>query len=107
MNPEKFDPATISDLKQLKDLRAKIDRAIATFEDRRRREATEAVKAKALEFGFNLQDLLNDNPRGRVPAEQKYRNPDDHSATWSGRGRKPKWFEAHLSAGKSLDDLKI
>lgn len=107
MNIEELDLSNVADLKVLKDLRAKVDRAITSFEDRRRREAHEALKNKAQELGYNLQDLLNDRPRERVPAEQKYMNPDDHSATWSGRGRKPKWVESHLSSGKSLDDLKI
>lgn len=37
----------------------------------------------------------------------KYRNPDNASETWTGRGRKPKWVEAALASGKSLDDIKI
>jgi DNA-binding protein H-NS len=37
----------------------------------------------------------------------KYRNPSNPSETWSGRGRKPKWVEEQLSAGKSLDGLLI
>ena len=43
--------------------------------------------------------------RGAVAA--KYRNPDNHSETWSGRGRKPKWVEDKVAGGKSLDDLLI
>ena len=37
----------------------------------------------------------------------KYRNPDDPSETWTGRGRKPKWVQAALDAGKSLESLTI
>lgn len=37
----------------------------------------------------------------------KYRNPANASETWSGRGLKPKWLQAELNAGKSLDDFKI
>ena len=36
----------------------------------------------------------------------KYRNPETGD-TWTGRGLKPKWVEAALAAGKSLDDLLI
>jgi DNA-binding protein H-NS len=46
-----------------------------------------------------------DDRRGQV--QPKYRNPDKHSETWSGRGRKPKWVEDKLASGKSLDDLLI
>ena len=36
----------------------------------------------------------------------KYRNPDTGD-TWSGRGRKPKWLEAKIEAGNTLEDLKV
>jgi DNA-binding protein H-NS len=37
----------------------------------------------------------------------KYQNPDDPSQTWAGRGRTPRWFSEMLTAGKSVDDLRI
>src|SRR5689334_20704154 len=37
--------------------------------------------------------------RGKVAP--KYRNPADHSQTWSGRGRQPRWFKAALRKGKT------
>jgi len=37
----------------------------------------------------------------------KFRNPDNPSETWSGRGRKPKWVEEKLTAGSQLSDLHI
>lgn len=43
--------------------------------------------------------------RAKVPP--KYRNPADASQTWTGRGLKPKWLQAALQAGGSLDDFKI
>ena len=45
-----------------------------------------------------------DGERRAVPA--KYRNPETGD-TWTGRGLKPKWVEAALAEGKSLDDLLI
>jgi DNA-binding protein H-NS len=38
---------------------------------------------------------------------QKYRNPDNPSETWAGRGRPPKWVQAALESGQSLEDLAI
>lgn len=37
----------------------------------------------------------------------KYRNPDDPTQTWAGRGLKPRWLVAALAAGRTLDDLLI
>ena len=38
---------------------------------------------------------------------QKYWNPEDHSQTWSGRGKKPLWISRLLKTGAKLDDLII
>jgi DNA-binding protein H-NS len=37
----------------------------------------------------------------------KYRNPDNASETWSGRGKKPRWLTAALKAGHSTDEFMI
>jgi DNA-binding protein H-NS len=37
----------------------------------------------------------------------KYRNPNDPSETWSGRGKQPRWLVALLRAGKPIDDFRI
>jgi DNA-binding protein H-NS len=46
-------------------------------------------------------------PRKRAPAVAKYANPANKSATWSGRGRKPRWFSEALAKGKKPEDLSI
>jgi len=48
-----------------------------------------------------------DTGDSRSQVAPKYRNPDNHSETWSGRGRKPKWVEDKIAGGKSLNDLLI
>lgn len=45
--------------------------------------------------------------RQRQPVTPKYRNPDNSSETWSGRGHRPRWLEAQLAAGRNLSDLEI
>ena len=37
----------------------------------------------------------------------KYRNPDDPSQTWSGRGVTPKWLTEKMAAGGSREDFLI
>ena len=37
----------------------------------------------------------------------KYQNPDDPLQTWAGRGRTPRWFSEMVTAGKSINDLRI
>jgi DNA-binding protein H-NS len=44
-------------------------------------------------------------PRGSVAP--KYRNPENPSETWAGRGLKPRWLAAALKSGKELQDFSI
>jgi len=37
----------------------------------------------------------------------KYRNPENPSETWAGRGLKPRWLAAALKKGKKLEDFSI
>ena len=41
------------------------------------------------------------------PVPPKYRNPDEPSETWAGRGKQPRWLVAQLRLGKRVDDFKI
>ena len=43
----------------------------------------------------------------RAKVAPKYRNPADHSQTWSGRGRQPRWFRAALRKGETERSLLI
>ncbi len=95
-------------LKELKDLQTQVGKAISTFEERKKKEALSEVEEKARSLGFSLAELTGSAvTRKRAPATAKYRNPEEPSATWSGRGRKPRWFEAALNAGRSPEDLAI
>ncbi|RNF34602.1 H-NS histone family protein [Paracoccus methylarcula] len=94
-------------LKELRDLQAKLERAINSYEDRKRREALTAVENAAREHGFNLAELTGSKPKRAGTVAPKYVNPDDPTLTWTGRGRKPRWVLEALEQGKSLDDLLI
>jgi DNA-binding protein H-NS len=37
----------------------------------------------------------------------KYRNPNNHEQTWTGRGKAPLWFVALIDSGKTREDLLI
>jgi DNA-binding protein H-NS len=54
-----------------------------------------------------LQELLEGAPKGKAPAAPKYRHPENPELTWSGRGRKPKWFVAALEQGKTPEEMLI
>ena len=101
------------DVEELKDLRKTVDRAIASYETRKRQEAISAVEQAAREHGFKLTDLLGNGKAGRgrksdagtTTGAAKYVNPENPEQTWSGRGRCPQWINEALEAGRTLDDL--
>ena len=37
----------------------------------------------------------------------KYRNPEDPTETWAGRGLKPRWLAAAIKSGKKIEDFLI
>lgn len=70
----------------------------------------EELAALALAKGYTIEELFGKgrraaSKRGKVPP--KYRNPDDSTQTWSGRGKRPRWFQAALDAGRSPDSMLI
>ena len=67
----------------------------------------EKVHALVKAEGFSLDDVVGGKNKTRAKVKPKYRNPADKSATWSGRGKRPRWFVAALSAGKKEKDLLI
>ncbi|PWE34097.1 transcriptional regulator [Maritimibacter sp. 55A14] len=95
------------DLKDLKALQKDVSKAIKQYEERRRKEALAAAEATAQKMGFTLAELTREKTKPRAASAPKYRHPENASITWTGRGRKPKWFMEAIASGKSPDDLLI
>lgn len=95
--------------KELLALRKDIDKALVAAEEKARREALDAAKKAAAEFGFSLDELLKSVEPGkkRSKSPAKYRNPDNPAQTWSGLGRKPRWIHDALAKGTDLKKLEI
>jgi DNA-binding protein H-NS len=37
----------------------------------------------------------------------KFRNPNNPSETWAGRGKQPRWLTAQLISGRRVDEFRI
>jgi DNA-binding protein H-NS len=73
-------------------------------------KAREQILHIAQSAGISVKDLMagKSAPRAKsAPGAAKFRNPDDSTQEWSGRGRQPNWIKAWTASGKSLDDAKI
>ncbi|MBP6216945.1 MAG: H-NS histone family protein [Luteimonas sp.] len=57
--------------------------------------------------GFTFEDVFGSSRKPRSKVKPKYRNPANKSETWTGRGKRPRWFNAALTAGKKEKDLLI
>jgi len=100
-----FDKLKVLPLKDLLSLQEILNEAVEVRRDTEKREVLEKMTALASESGYSLDELMSDKPKKQV--KNKYRNPDNFSEAWTGRGRKPKWIIALLDSGKSLEDLEI
>jgi len=95
-------------LHDLKEMKQQVERAISTFQTRRKREVAAKLEAEARDMGYSLQDLVEaTQTRRRSPATPKYANPNAPDETWSGRGRKPRWFADAIDAGRTPEDMAI
>ena len=95
-------------LKELKELQSAVNKAVSGFDDRKRKAALSQVEEAARALGFTLSELTgNAVPRKRSPAVPKFANPANAAETWSGRGRKPRWFVAAMNAGKKPEQMTI
>ena len=73
--------------------------------EQRRTLESELAKLTRFQGGASSRVAFGWGARGKVAA--KYRNPDDPSETWAGRGLKPRWLAAAIKSGKKMDDFLI
>lgn len=93
---------------ELQALHTKIVTAIEQQQAAEKADAKKQILELVKLHGLSLDDVLSKTSAGvRKPVEAKYKNPNDESQTWTGRGRKPVWVQALLDEGFSLEDLEI
>lgn len=97
-------------LKELRNLKTKVERAISSFEDRKRKEALAAAEDAVRKLGYSSLAELTGEPKSRRSLGKvapKYAHPENPDMTWTGRGRRPRWVQDHVDSGKKLEDLEI
>lgn len=99
-------------LKELIDLDAKVQKALAAARDRERAAVKEKMAEMAKTHGFSVNELFG-GVRGKGAAKgkslgvAKYANPENKSDTWTGRGRKPNWLVDRLKKGAKLSEFAL
>ena len=97
---------------QLNELIAKAQGRQSELKKEKVGKLREKVHALLKAEGYTFEDVfgaggvrVKRRSTGSVPP--KYRNPTDAEQTWSGRGKRPRWFADALKAGKKEKDLAI
>lgn len=98
-------------LADLKSLKARVEKAIERHDKKQKKQALALVQAKAKELGFSLDELTGKSGETvsapKKAAKAAYRDPNNSSNTWAGRGARPLWLKDALKSGKSLEDFKV
>ena len=95
-----------------------LDELIAQAEDTKRRlhrerlsDARRKVLQVAKDEGYTIEELFGiDGKKARGTGKTvapKFRNPADPEKTWTGRGKRPRWFVDALASGKTADDMRV
>ena len=91
---------------KLTKLRDQIDTTLRSkVADERRTLEAELTRLSRLSTSESRSKGLRFGARGSVAP--KYRNPENPSETWAGRGLTPRWLAAALKAGKKLEHFSI
>jgi DNA-binding protein H-NS len=91
---------------ELVDTRAQIRAAIELHMAREREALISMLKMDPSSAEKNPPDTESHPLKGRKLAP-KYRNPEDRSQVWAGRGNTPRWLTAALKSGKKLESFAV
>lgn len=90
---------------ELENLAEKVSSAIKYKENEERKELIAKIQdlAKQASIGVDFYDL--ESRKKELPIQ--YRNPDNPSQTWRGRGIMPRWLQDKVASGHNKEDFKI
>lgn len=102
---------SILSVSELRDLQQQIPLELKRREAQDKVNILNEVRAFAKARGYALEELVAKELKVKITSgnkvKVKYRHPEDESLEWTGRGRKPKWVEAWLVSGKTIEALSV
>lgn len=94
------------------EIKALIDNAEKALKDRqssKRKEVVAQIKELAASIGVAVEiiegEKKTERKAGKVAA--RYRNPNNSTQTWTGRGLAPKWMQELLASGRDKSEFEI
>jgi DNA-binding protein H-NS len=110
--PQDLDSMSDEELQALRErvngmLDERVRNRFAEYQRIARDAGYEVTLTKIGEEGRRRRGRMSGRDDRRSEIAPKYRNPENPSETWSGRGREPKWLQHQIAAGKSKEDFLI
>lgn len=97
-------------LKMMASLQEEADRK----RDERKAQIRDEIQLMLSDDGFTLDEIFPNRggkadamPASKSKIEPKYQDPREPMNTWTGRGRKPKWFIEATEGGMTLEEMEI
>lgn len=95
-------------LNELNDLQSRVKIASEEVHIKSRKVALIEISEVAKKHGFLIEELFSASvPKKRAAPIPKYRNPEDPSVTWGGKGRHPSWIKEAMEAGTDIETFRI
>jgi DNA-binding protein H-NS len=95
---------------ELSVLIADASKALEAKRQQARRDVLAQIKSLASTIGVDVQiteQASEANTRKGSKVAIKYRDPDNPSNAWSGRGVKPRWLQEYVDQGRTVDDFRV
>jgi DNA-binding protein H-NS len=92
--------------KQLRDLIRKANGRMKNIDKEKITKVKAKINAVLKSEGVTFAQVYGKKRGGKGKVAPKYRNPNG-TETWSGRGKRPRWFLAAMKSGKKEKDLLI
>ncbi|WP_173912238.1 H-NS family nucleoid-associated regulatory protein [Acinetobacter sp. Marseille-Q1618] len=99
-------------VEELERLTAQAEALIESKKDQKIEDAYNKILEIAESAGLTLEQFIEYGSHKRKKTtrkavEPRYRNKNDASETWTGRGKQPRWLVAEIEKGAKLEDFLI
>ena len=103
------DLQTLSDT-ELKELVSNVEKALKNRQRNKRKEIITQIKelAASIDMVVELHPATDEQVERKVnKVAIKYRDPENHNNTWTGRGVMPVWLRVQIESGRDRSEFLI
>ena len=101
-----------TELQELIDQQKALDEKIKTLRAAEKGDVVAKIKKQIADYAITAEELgftvkAAKGKAAKAAPVVKYRNPENHTETYGGKGPKPKWLDDAIKAGKTMDYFKV